>query len=129
MPCAAVHVQGKNAVALFDALVVVPLCEVVGPRPLVVVVIDGVDELEDEGRGALLSIICRDFQKLPSWLGLLVTSRREAAIERRLRSVHCIVVGTDNDDANNDLRAYVEAKVRHVVVRRVVVCLPLQTCR
>ena len=95
----------KNPVALFDLLFVGPLlafdamCTVDGVStvPPVVIVIDGLDEVQSDDLSLILSVLTRDWMKLPPWLGLFLTSRGEKFIERRLRSLRPIVLDTDSD--------------------------------
>lgn len=72
----------KNVAALFNYLFVEPLNHITPPQYRCVLVLDALDEAAQ--RSELLSIIGQEFEKVPSWLGLVITSRPEADIVRRL---------------------------------------------
>jgi WD40 repeat protein len=77
-----------NAKELFTQLIANLLTvEVGGGREMEgrrLIVLDAVDETLESGRSELVELISSEFSKLPKWLGLLVTSRREAAIDQQL---------------------------------------------
>ena len=63
-------------------------------------VIDAIDESVDgKGRSELLGLIADGFQQLPSWLGLVVTSRPDAPVVRQLG--HYGINFIDANDARN----------------------------
>ena len=72
----------KNLVALFNYLLVEPLNIITPPDKRYVLVLDALDEAQNISE--LLDVIGNEFQKVPSWLGLVITSRPEADILRRL---------------------------------------------
>jgi WD40 repeat protein len=48
------------------------------------IVIDALDECIDEnGQSELLDLLSREFENLPNWIGLVITSRRESAVIER----------------------------------------------
>lgn len=99
-----------NAKELFTQLIANLLtAEVGGGRELEgrrLIVLDAIDETLESGRSELVELISSEFSKLPKWLGLLVTSRREAAIDRQLGAYG--VHHQDEIDPRNegDLQAY-----------------------
>ncbi len=103
----------KNAVALFECLISAPLWSldaelVAAGAPLpkaLVMVIDGLDEVAPEELSPLLSVVVRDFAKTPPWIGLMITSRADATMERRLKSLKPLPLGIDSEDVQRDVRA------------------------
>jgi WD40 repeat protein len=71
------------------------------------IVIDALDEtLDTRGRSELVSLLAGEFDKLPPWLGLVVTSRPEAPIQRQFAR-HGVLLLSAADPRNlADLRNY-----------------------
>ena len=67
---------------LFEKLLKKPLTAVPAPDDgRRVIIVDALDECAPQkGRNALLAVIVKHFDELPSWLGLIVTTRPESAI-------------------------------------------------
>ena len=109
-----VELESKNAFETFDTLMANPLrYELGGGRGAHdrhIIVLDALDEtLDNDGRSDLLSLVASEFAKLPDWIGLLITSRPEAAMVRHLGQYG--VQKIDAGDARNveDVRAYATA--------------------
>ena len=77
----------KSTERLFEYLIVEPLNRIERAGDAVVIVIDALDEATVDGRNELADIIARQFEKTPAWMKLLVTSRREALLERKLAKI------------------------------------------
>src|SRR5207237_8065975 len=68
----------KNASELFDYLLANPLRSVIhGGRERYLIVIDALDEAGEAGRNPLVEMLARNAQRLPDWLGLIITRRLE----------------------------------------------------
>lgn len=98
-----------NAKELFHALLVNPLAHALhgdgASDDLRLLVIDALDEtLDANGRSELLGLIASDFQRLPPWLGLVVTSRPEAPIIRQLGKFGVKMLAADDPRNREDLR-------------------------
>ncbi len=67
---------------LFDQLLVKPLRErhIDGGHENICVILDGLDECGEGERNAAAEVLGRMKEKLPEWMRVLVTSRREAAV-------------------------------------------------
>ncbi len=103
-----------NAQELFHALLANPLThELQGTdntRDLHLVVLDALDEtLDERGRSDLLNLVATDFQRLPAWIGLVVTSRPEAPIVRQLGKFGVHQLAAEDPRNLEDLRKYVAA--------------------
>ena len=55
------------------------------PGRNMLLVIDGLDESEYQGRNELLDVIAKQFRKLPSWIRFLVTTRPATNIMEKLK--------------------------------------------
>jgi hypothetical protein len=60
---------------LFDELIDSPLAQVATPTQKLIVIVDALDEAKLGERNQLLKLIADRFDKLPEWIGFLVTSR------------------------------------------------------
>lgn len=103
-----------NAQELFHALLANPLTHVLqgadNTRDLHLMVLDALDEtLDERGRSDLLNLVATDFQRLPAWIGLVVTSRPEAPIVRQLRKFGVHQLAAEDPRNLEDLRKYVAA--------------------
>lgn len=81
------EVERANAAALFDMLIVQPLHKVASPYdyPLVIL-IDGLDEASHDGQNEVAQFLAAEFDKLPKWLRIILTSRPEQEIITPLKS-------------------------------------------
>ncbi len=101
----------KNAKELFQTLLANPLAHVIkggrGPHDRHVIVLDALDEAVDaDGRSELLTLVSSEFGKLPSWLGLLVTSRPEAPVVRQLSQFGVHALKADDPRNLQDVQTY-----------------------
>lgn len=105
--------DGRSALELFDLLIANPLRhELGGGRSASdkhLIVLDALDEtLDTSGLSDLLYLVSQEVGKLPDWVGLVVTSRPEPAIQRKLKvhGLHAIAA----DDPRNlaDLKSYAQ---------------------
>ena len=70
---------------LFALLFKEPLSTVQDPERNTLIVIDGLDESEYQGRNELLQVIRNHFSMLPVWIRILITTRPERNITEALR--------------------------------------------
>lgn len=72
-----------------------------------IIVIDGLDEVDDsnnQGEASILDLVANEFPKLPEWLGVVVTSRPKADIVSRLGNIFGLEMQTTEN--NEDLYNY-----------------------
>lgn len=102
--------QKLNSQELFTRLLSNPLTgEVGGGRDgegRQLIVLDALDETLDNGESELVDLISSEFSKLPGWLGLLVTSRPEAPVERQLGAFGVHHQREDDPRNQQDLRSF-----------------------
>jgi hypothetical protein len=92
---------------LFAYLIANPLgLTIHGGRERYLIVIDALDEAGESGRNPLVDMLAHNAPRLPDWIGLVVTSRPESAVQTPLRGLDPFVLDTQTEDNRADLRAY-----------------------
>lgn len=77
------YYEQLTASELFEQLITQPLSEMIdGNREKQIIVIDGLDETDENGENIFADILADNADKLPRWIGLLITSRPESNIKR-----------------------------------------------
>ncbi|HRI16693.1 MAG TPA: hypothetical protein PLX89_27180, partial [Verrucomicrobiota bacterium] len=107
----------KDPAELFDYLLANPLRSVIGGgRERQLIVIDALDEAGsasapgEAGRNPLVEMLARHAPRLPDWLGLVVTSRPESAVQTPLQGLNPFVLDTRTEANRADLRDYLRQK-------------------
>ncbi len=109
---AAAELARKSPADLFDWLIVQPLgtCIDGGRRgDRFVLVIDALDETIRDGHSALADVLAEAAPRLPGWMALVVTSRRDSPVLRQFAGVREQPIAKDADDNRADLRVYAQA--------------------
>ncbi|XP_078376274.1 uncharacterized protein LOC144659657 isoform X1 [Oculina patagonica] len=104
--------EGKD---LFELLFEEPLTSLNDPGLTYLMVIDGIDESEYQGRNELLDVIANYFKKLPRWIRFLVTTRPEMNIADRLNCLHPLELEPDNDENLKDIYVCFEKQLSPVL--------------
>ena len=84
-----------------------PLQELETSQPMLIV-IDGLDESEANGRSELLDLIAEEFSKLPEWIKILVTSRPGIPVKEKLSHLNPVEILPGDKDNELDLQQYLE---------------------
>ena len=100
---------------LFALLFKEPLSAVGDPGRNMVMVIDGVDESEFQGRNELLDVIANQFCKLPIWIRFLVTTRPALNIIGILEVLKPFELKSDDEKNLEDIRVFCLKKLDHLV--------------
>ena len=100
---------------LFSLLFKEPLCAVGDPGRNMLMVIDGLDESEYQGRNELLDVIGNQFCKLPLWIRFLVTTRPALNIAEKLKHLKPLKLKSNGAENVEDVRAVFQKKLEHVV--------------
>ena len=100
---------------LFALLFKEPLSAVGDPGRNMLMVIDGLDESEYQGRNELLDVIANQFCKLPIWIRFLVTTRPALNIAERLKHLKPLELQPDGEDNLEDVRVFCLKRLEHVV--------------
>lgn len=97
----------KDPAELFDYLLVNPLrTAIAGGRERYLIVIDALDEGGDADRNPIVEVLARNASRLPDWLGLVVTSRPESAVQTPLQGLSPFVLDTRSNANRADLRDF-----------------------
>ncbi len=97
----------KDAAELFDYLLANPLRSVInGGRERYLIVIDALDEAGEAGRNPLVEMLARNAQRLPDWIGLVVTSRPEFNVKTPLQALNPFPLDTKSESNRADIRDY-----------------------
>ena len=97
-----------KAVDLFTYLILEPLHELPGTQDQKkIIVIDGLDECDFESQNELLKLVTSEFVKLPEWFGVIITTRPDQKILRKLSKIKP-VFHLDPEDPRNigDIKIY-----------------------
>ena len=109
----------KDPAELFDYLLASPLRSVIhGGRGRYLIVIDALDEANEAGRNPLVELLARDAQRLPDWIGLVVTSRPESAVKTPLQGLNPFFLDTRTEANRADLRDYLRHELAAQVTDR-----------
>ena len=102
----------KDAAELFDYLLSNPLRSVIhGGRERYLIVIDALDEAGEAGRNPLVEMLARNAQRLPDWLGLVVTSRPEFDVKTPLQALNPFPLDTQSESNRTDIRDYLRREL------------------
>ena len=100
---------------IFELLFEESLCNVKDPGRNILMIIDGLDESEYQGRNKLLDVIADYFCKLPSWIRFLVTTRPEINIAASLRDLNPLQLEPNNEENLQDIRVYFKERLGHAI--------------
>ena len=96
---------------LFALLLKEPLNAVKDPGRNILMVIDGLDESEYQGRNELLDVIGKHFFKLPKWIRFLVTARPEINITERLKHLQPMHLNQKQEENLSDIKRFFELRL------------------
>ena len=100
---------------LFALLFKEPLSIVQDPERNTLIVIDGLDESEYQGRNELLQVIRNHFSMLPVWIRILITTRPERNITEALRHLKPIELEQKQEKNLNDIQTLFENQLSHKI--------------
>ena len=112
---------------LFSVLFKEPLNTVDDPGRNILMVIDGLDESEYQGRNELLDVIAKQFCKLPLWIRFLLTTRPATNIMDKLKHLKPFQLDADDEKNVDDIRAVLQRRLQHVVQPEIVEKLVLKS--
>ena len=100
---------------LFALLFKEPLSTVQDPGRNTLIVIDGLDESEYQGRNELLHVISNHFSMLPVWIRILITTRPERSITEALRHLKPIELEQKQEENLNDIQTLFENQLSNKI--------------
>ena len=77
-------------------------------KEAMLIVIDGSDESESNGKSELLDLIADEFSELQKWIKILVTSRPDIPVKEKLKDLNPLEILPEDEDNESDLRQYLE---------------------
>ncbi|XP_046862672.1 uncharacterized protein LOC124456232 [Xenia sp. Carnegie-2017] len=69
-------------------------------------VIDALDESQIDGKSELLELISEEFDRLPKWIKIFITSRPELPVQKVLKDMNPVEITTHPRDENNEEDLY-----------------------
>ena len=100
---------------LFALLFKEPLSAVGDPGRNMLMVIDGLDESEYQGRNELLDVIASQFCKLPIWIRFFITTRAALIIAEKLKHLKPFELKSDDRKNLEDIRVFFVKKLQYVI--------------
>ena len=110
-----VEINDMEVKDLFELLFEEPLTSLNQPGLTYLMVIDGIDECEYQGRNELLDVIANYFRKLPLCIRFLVTTRPEISIADGLKCLRPMQLEPNNEENLKDIRLCFKEQLRHVL--------------
>lgn len=112
------RLQEKSTERLFSYLLAEPLNKIEKAKDTTVIVIDALDEASCEGRNELADIISSRHDVLPNWVKIIITSRDEPSLRRRLSRVRPITFEDERfTDNRGDICGYFEMCLENIPVK------------
>ncbi|KAL9961938.1 hypothetical protein ACROYT_G030982 [Oculina patagonica] len=108
-----VELNSMGVEELFALLLKEPLSKISGPGRNILMVIDGLDESEYQGRNELLDVIANQFCKLPQWIRFFVTTRSEINIADSLKHLQPIKLEENQEENLRDIELFFEMQLIH----------------
>lgn len=91
---------------LFEKLFIIPMRKMQPPDQDIVIVIDALDEASRNGRNELVDVIATEFLKTPPWLRLIITSRPEPELFRKLSFFSSFIMEKNEEENLKDISGY-----------------------
>ena len=110
-----VELNNMEVKDLFELLFGEVLSKFKDPGRDILLVIDGLDESEYQGRNELLDVISNHFIKLPRWIRFLVTTRPEINIEDSLKSFKPLQLEPNDAENLMDMKLLFEKQLSDVI--------------
>ena len=110
-----VEINNMEVKDLFEVLFEEPLASLKDSSLAYLMVIDGLDESEFQGRNELLDVIANYFQGLPLWIRFLVTTRPEINIAENLKNLHPLKLDPNVEENVKDIYLCFDKQISHLL--------------
>ncbi|CAH3130670.1 unnamed protein product [Pocillopora meandrina] len=110
-----VEIGDMEVEELFEFLFKEPLSDLKDPDSIHLMVIDGLDESEYQGRNELLNVIADYFKTLPCWIRFVVTTRPEMKILEKIQDLNPIQLIPNDQENLMDVRLCFQEQLEHVL--------------
>ncbi|XP_067028556.1 uncharacterized protein [Acropora muricata] len=110
-----VEINNMEVKDLFEVLFEEPLASLKDSSSAYLMVIDGLDESEFQGRNELLDVIANYFEGLPLWIRFLVTTRPEINIAGNLKNLHPLQMDPNVEENIKDIYLCFDKQISHLL--------------
>ena len=110
-----VKIKNMEVKDLFEVLFEEPLASLNDSSLAYLMVIDGLDESEYQGRNELLDVIANYFQGLPLWIRFLVTTRPEINIAENLKNLDPLQLDPNVEENVKDIYLCFDKQIGHLL--------------
>ena len=97
----------------FRVLLEDPLCGLNRFEPMLII-IDALDESKTEVKGEFLELIADEFKKLPKWIKILISSRPELQVRKKLEFLKPLEILPDDENHLEDLKHFIKSSLPNV---------------
>ena len=108
----------KSLSDAFRVLLSEPLHALDRREPMLIVV-DALDESKTDDKSEFLEMISDEFPELPKWIKILITSRPELQVKRKLEHFNPLEILPQDDNQKKDLKCFVKGSLPHLKVRSI----------
>ena len=91
---------------VFRVLLKDPLNSLPDEKSNILIVVDGLDESVSGEKNNLLDVIDEEFQLLPKWIKIFITSRPELVTKEKLERLNHVEILRDDEGNEEDLKSY-----------------------
>ena len=92
-----------------------PLHALDRPEPMLIV-LDALDESKTDDKSEFLELIADEFPDLPKWIKILITSRPELQVKKKLEHFKPLEILPQDDNQQEDLKCFVKDSLPHLDV-------------
>jgi WD40 repeat protein/serine/threonine protein kinase len=109
----------SDPASAFDAAILSPLHKIRAPEGgRLYLVIDALDEaLERAQRPTIVDVLSTRFDRLPSWIGIVATTRRDPSLLSQLRSLCVHVLDVEDPRNQEDVRHFIQDRLAEPELR------------
>ena len=85
-------------------------------REPMLIVVDALDESKTDDKSEFLELISDEFPDLPKWMKILITSRPELQVKKKLEHFKPLEILPQGNNQQEDLKCFVEGSISHFKV-------------
>ena len=88
-------------------------------REPMLIVVDALDESKTDDKSEFLELIADEFPDLPKWIKILITSRPELQVKKKLEHFNPLEILPQDDNQQEDLKCFFKGSLPHVDVNSI----------
>ena len=85
-------------------------------REPMLIVVDALDESKTDDKSEFLELISDEFPELPKWINILITSRPELQVKKKLEHFNPLEILPQDDNQKEDLKCFVKSSLPHFMI-------------